>query len=262
VAYFECGKVPTGWPTLGAPQHYINQIVYTSDPQYGYSDADNSPYTIFTTDGFYSEDAVNRNYEDMGDEIGGNGFSKSQFFLMKACYINDYFCTHPWPDDDPNYGTAIAKNIGNLYALGHNGLICFGTVNDDCPGESKSPFVDFISSGKDFGEAFLAHQNAHWNAGCYSGLIIYALLGAGNLHAQPYIQYGSDIEQNRTITTSETITLNQPVLIQNVTVYQSGDWIVTSNSSGPPFYTHSEIVVRPETHFAPTTGHEVHLLAN
>jgi hypothetical protein len=21
VAYFECGKVPMGWPTLGAPQH-------------------------------------------------------------------------------------------------------------------------------------------------------------------------------------------------------------------------------------------------
>jgi hypothetical protein len=66
-----------------------------------------------------------------------------------------------------------------------------------------------------------------------------------------------------TITTSQSpFTLNQPILIQNVTISGSGNWIVTSNNSGMPAQTHSEIVVRPETHFAPTGSNMVDLKAN
>jgi hypothetical protein len=85
----------------------------------------------------------------------------------------------------------------------------------------------------------------------------------GNLRAQPYIQFGADIEQNRTITTYENISLNQPILIRNVTVNGNGNWSVTSNNSITiPPGTHSEIVIRPETDLAPTGTNVVDLKAN
>ena len=65
-----------------------------------------------------------------------------------------------------------------------------GTSDDDWDGENKSRFIDSLNSGKDFGEAFLAQQQRDWliPKNC--------LLGAGNLHTQPYVQYGAAHEQD------------------------------------------------------------------
>lgn len=78
------------------------------------------------------------------------------------------------------------------------------------------------------------------------------------------VQYGADIEQNRAITTSQSpLNLNQPILIQNVTVNGNGNWVVNSyNSTTTPPGTHSEIVIRPETDLAPTGTNVVDLKAN
>jgi hypothetical protein len=65
-----------------------------------------------------------------------------------------------------------------------------------------------------------------------------------------FCQYGWDIEKNKTITTTVTLNLNQPILVQNVTVNCSGNWSITSNNSAMPPGTHSEIVIRPETDLA------------
>jgi hypothetical protein len=247
-----------------SPDGAVDAIVDDAEPQLGYPQIDNEPSELFNMNSCFTEDEQNRGYEDMGDEPGGGGYSKSQFFLMKACEINNFISTSPPLADDPNPGTAISKNMGNLYALGHNGLICMGTASSDCPGESKAPFTTALNDGKDFGEAFLAQQNSSWFINCGSGgLMVYALLGAGSLRAQPYVQYGADIEQNMTITTPQNpLNLYQPVLVQNVTVSGSGNWSITSNNSGMPPGTHSEIVIRPETDFAPTGTNVVHLVAN
>jgi hypothetical protein len=229
----------------------VNIIVDDADPT-SYTDIDNNPSGIFTTTGFLTDDEVLRAYEDMGDEPGGGGNSKSQFFLTNACGINNFISTHPPSDKDPNFGSAISKNLGNLYGLGHNGLICMGAADDDHPGDNKAPFTTALRDGKDFGEAYIAQQNSHWN------YPFYTLLGAGNLRAQPYVQYGTYIEQPRTITGNESTSTYAPVLIQDVNVNWPGNWTVTStHDASSPFGTHSEIVVRPETHFADSS--EVHL---
>jgi hypothetical protein len=201
----------------------VDTILVNNGPT-SYPDNNNQPYGILSTNGFFTNDEINRGYEDMGDEPGGSGFSKTQFFLTKACWINNFITTKVSVDEDPK-GNGIIKNLGNLYALGHNGLICFGTANSDFPGEDKSHFTAALKNGKDFGEAFLAQQNASWNSPFYS------LLGAGNLRAQPYIQFGSDLEQNESITTTVSISKNQPVLMQGVTVNGSGNLTVTSTNN-------------------------------
>jgi hypothetical protein len=233
----------------------VDTILVNNGPS-SYPDSNNQPYKILSTNGFFTSDEIDRGYEDMGDEIGGGGFAKPQFYMTKACWINNFITTSATID---GLSSGLIKNLGNLYALGHNGLICFGTANNDAPGQDKSPFTVALRNGKDFGEAFLAEQNY---AGNFSGPF-YSLLGAGNLHALPYIQFGSDLEQNESITTTISINKNQPILMQGVTVSGSGNLTVTStnNSSSPPG-THSEIKVRPETDFNPTGTNVVHLIVN
>lgn len=270
------GGYITGHQIADAVRFRVQGVVDTAidDAQpNSYPDTLDAPFPIFRA-GFYTDDEVNRAYEDMGDEPGGGGYSKSQFFLNTACQINNYLYTTPLltqstPEDDPNMydGTAIVKNIGNLYALGHNGLVCMGATTKDMGLFDKSIYTNNLNNGKDFGEAFLAYQNAYFVVDDPSHKIItefFSLLGAGSLRAHPYVQYGSDIEQDRTITTTENISLYQPILIKNVTVNGNGNWHVTSNydfSYSPPG-THSEIIIRPETHFAPTGTNEVHLIVN
>jgi hypothetical protein len=93
----------------------------------------------------------------------------------------------------------------------------------------------------------------------FNGLF-YALLGAGTLRAQPYIQYGSDIIEYQTITTSFSLNTVNPVLVRNVTVENGASFTVTStHTSSSPVCTHSEIVIRPETCFQ--QGSEVDIKA-
>jgi hypothetical protein len=120
-----------------------------------YPDVDNHPEKIFAAKGFYTSDAVDRQYEDMGTEPGGNGLSKARFFVMNACEINN------WTHYTYNLvSTNIEKNIGNLYALGHNGLICMGASTTDMP--NKDAYIDSLAMGYDFGQAYLAQQNQYF----------------------------------------------------------------------------------------------------
>jgi hypothetical protein len=237
-----------------------NEIVDDATPT-SYADVDNSPWEILSTGGFLTDDEIHRTYEDMGNEPGGGGFSKPQFFLTNCCDINNFvYSTRilEFPND-PNYpGASIVKNIGNLYALGHNGLICMGTSTMNYADIDQSPFTSALATGKDFGEAYLAQQNANFN------VVYYNLLGGGSLHAQPYIQYGTQVEQARTITGNESTSTHAPVSIAGISVTGAGNWEVTSNHDVTlsPFGTHSEIVIRPETDLAPTGANSVHLIAN
>jgi hypothetical protein len=234
-----------------------NGIVDDAQPaNYSSIDKDNAPYGILSTPGFIRDgDQMCRGYEDMGNEPGGNGFAKPCFFLTMCCGINVY-----------NYfsGT-LDKNIGNLYALGHNGLICMGTATSNYSDIDYQPFVNVLSQGGDFGQAFLAQQNSKiWHM--YYGnpeTVWYSLLGAGSLRSKPYSQYGSIVYQGYTITSSWTVSSQNPVLISNTTVNGAGNWKVTStHNTTSPWGTHSEIIVMPETDFAPTGTNVVDLVAN
>jgi hypothetical protein len=164
--------------TPGTP--VIDSVVDDALPGNYYEEPIDSPSTIFSTTGFRSNDDVYRGFEDMGSEPGGGGFSKTQFFLTNACSINDFLCNNPGTTD---------KNVGNLYALGYNGLICMGTTINDFQGDNKGPYTRALRDGNCFGQAFLAKINQNFDGR-------YALLGAGTLRAQPYVQFSSEIIQN------------------------------------------------------------------
>jgi hypothetical protein len=224
----------------------VNETV--DDDQGNYDEPVDDPSTIFSTTGFRSTDDVYRGFEDMGSEPGGGGFSKTQFFLTNACSINDFIITTGTTD----------KNVGNLYALGYNGLICMGMTESDAGGDDKGPYTRALRDGNCFGQAFLAKINSPGMFGYR-----YALLGAGTLRAQPYVQFRSDVIQDQVINDMRLVSTNNPVLIRNVTVNGNGNLnVVTDSTTGSPFGMHSEIVVRPETVFSPTGINEVHLLAN
>jgi asparagine N-glycosylation enzyme membrane subunit Stt3 len=80
---------------------------------------------------------------------------------------------------------------------------------------------------------------------------MYALLGAGTLRAKQYIEYGSEIEQNKTVSTAVTDNVTTPVKITGVTVTNTGTYTVTSTvtTSGGQNCSHSEVDIRPETVF-------------
>jgi hypothetical protein len=224
--------------------------VMADDQPGNYPEVVDDPSSIFSTTGFRSTDDVFRGFEDMGTEPGGGGFSKTQFFLMKACSINDFI--YIW-------GSTLDKNVGNLYALGYNGLICMGNTIADPESDDKGPYTRDLRDGRCFGQAFLAQANSPF---CFNQR--YALLGAGTLRSQPYIQFGSDIIENEDITYMRLVSTNNPVLIRDVTVTGNGNLYVTSTyvDGASPFGTHGEIVIRPETVFSPTGINDVHLVTN
>lgn len=234
----------------------VDEIVNFTDPAAGYQNQINNASQVYTTTGCYTNDGEYRSYEDMGSESGGGGIAKPVFFMTNACQINCFTQTWVPASDLPPYysGPAFIRNLGNMYALGNNGLICFGAASDDDLYGSKAAFTSALRNGRDFGEAFLAQQP-------FSLVnLTFALLGAGSLQAQPYIQYGSYIEPPRTISDTESTPSSAPVLIQNVNVTGSGKWTVTSTiGSGSPVCARSEIVVRAECDFAPTGTNVVDL---
>jgi hypothetical protein len=220
----------------------IDTAIDDSQP-YLYPEQNDVSHQIFSTGGFAFSDYFNRNYEDMGTEPGGGGWSKSQFFMFCACEINNF---------------TKNKNIGMMYALGHNGLINMGAAGPDDPNQVlRTPYIQALSNGMDFGQAYIYAVNvtSKW-APSYQ---YYNLFGAGTLHAQPYIQYGSDVVADQVITYDQTLFSSNPVLIRNVSVTGNVSWDVSS--SNMPFGTHSEIVVRPETVFSPTGSDSVRLKA-
>lgn len=162
----------------------VDQTISATQPT-TYPDIDNCPQGIFSANGCYTSDAVDRSYEEMGDEPGGGGLSKTQFFLISAGQINNFIhCLGHVNSGDTtihNGSPTLSKCLGTLYALGHNGLICMGTVTADYLQDSYDPFISSLARGKDFGQAFLDQQNAR------SFGEVYSLLGAGSLKSQPYV---------------------------------------------------------------------------
>lgn len=226
----------------------IDTIIDDAQPG-TFPDSVNNPGTIFSSTGFHLSDDVFRGFEDLGSEPGGGGFSKSQFFLTNACSINDFTYSRATEKD---------KNIGNLYALGYNGLICMGATTNDYGGDDKGPYTRALRNGNCFGQAYLDKINAF-----FSTSYLFTLLGAGTLRAQPYIQYGSEVIRRRVISDTQSVSTNNPVLIGDVTVNGNGDWHVTTTHDGSsPFGTHPEIVIRPETVISPTGSNEVVFTAN
>lgn len=227
-----------------------------------YLDVDNYPQGIFATNGCMTSDEMDRGYEDMTDEPGGGGYAKPQFYLIMGCQINNFVHTNPNTITDymgepgiSNYG--ISKNLGNLYALGHNGLICMGTSTNNYSSDTYTPFVTDLASGQDFGQAFLDQQNNYWNSEDY------CLLGAGNLRSKPYVQFGTYIQPVGTISNTQNTSTDAPILVQNVNVTGAGNWTVTStNDANSPFGTNSTIDIRPECDFAPTGTNVVDFKAN
>lgn len=225
----------------------VDQIVDDAQPG-SFPDIVDDPSGIFDTTGFHSYDDVYRGFEDMGSEPGGGGCSKTQFFLMKSCNTGDFTYTSAPP--------AIKKNIGNLYALGYNGLICMAPSEGDNVLDKKGPFTRGLRNGMCFGQAYLDKIDSTFGRR-------HVLLGAGTLRAQPYIQYGSDVHSRRVISDEQWISTVNPVIVSDVTVLGTGSWYIISTHTGAsPFGTHSEIVVRAETVLSPEGENEVRLTAN
>jgi hypothetical protein len=222
----------------------IDTAIDDSQP-YTYPEQENASYQIFSNGGFAFSDYFNRNYENMGNEPGGGGWSKTQFYMFCACDINNF---------------TKSKNIGTMYALGHNGLISMGAGGPDGSDQvMRSPYINTLKNGIDFGQAFIyaLNQIAYWWPEPRSRY--YNLLGAGTLRSQPYIQNGSYIIADQTFNDGQYIFNYGTVLIRNVNV--NGNGSLTVNAHNTTFGRHSEIVVRPETVFSPTGTNEVHLKA-
>lgn len=197
----------------------------------------NSNYDIFIDNndiysgdkGFWTNDRVNRSFESMQDERSDHkAFSKVPFFITNACHIN-------------NFAFSSIDNLGNLYALGHSGLISLGTSNNNHAGRTYDVFMKDIAQGKSFGEAFLDQVNDGFWIGN-----VYALLGAGTLRAQPYIPYNTYGIENQNISTPKVSSYTRPCKISNVTITETGSFDLTSVSSSK---TPAQVVIRPETQF-------------
>lgn len=242
------------WFHSTSPDTNTNMFVDDDQPS-SYPDSNNHPTGIFSTKGFYTTDYIDRAYEEMGDEPGGNGLSKTRFFVTYSCSMNNW--TYSWTDS----GLIKPKNCGTLYALGHNGLICMGGSTEDYADADKNAYINALAAGSDFGQAYLEQSNSCWGWGtCWDPKINYALLGAGTLRAQPYVQFGSASYCGMNISTHDTINTVNPVLLCNDTVTSTGDFQVTStHSSSSPFGTHAEVVIQPETWFQ--TGSSVDIKA-
>jgi hypothetical protein len=115
---------------------------------------------------FYSEVERKRTYLSMQDD---GGQSKVLFYLTMACHINPF---------------NVRNNLGNLYAMGHNGLISMGTSTVNTASCNYGYFLHKLREGGNFGEAALLMSQRD-----YPPSKIFALLGAGTLKAKAYDPY-------------------------------------------------------------------------
>jgi hypothetical protein len=234
------------------PNNTSDYIIIDDAEPANYTPTNNNPSVLFSTKGFFVCDDISRNYEDMANEYGGKGKIQTPFFCHNACHINKFNERRADPIKD--------KNLGSLYALGQEGLICMGTASLDWPGDNKETFFNCCVNEFDFGQAFREQAQTRFG----SSSTIYALLGAGALRPKPYIQYSSLELRDKTYSTSNaTVSSAQPVYLYNVKVNLNGGLVVTSKHSETvapisPFGTYSEIKVR-ESSLSPTGTHTVRL---
>jgi hypothetical protein len=142
--------------------------------------------------------------------IEDGGPAKTHFYLMQACNISDF---------------VKDNNLGNLYAMGNNGLISCGAATSNYSGHTFEPFMDKIKTNQCFGEAAKALIQKNFPQYPYfdqKSTLIYTLLGAGTLKPRaysPYRDYNSLSLNNTTITNPyEELFVTQDVSITNVTV--------------------------------------------
>jgi hypothetical protein len=151
---------------------------------------------------FFTPEEMNRTYLGMVED---GGPAKTLFYLLQACSISDFV--------KPN-------NLGNLYAMGNNGLISFGTSTSNYTDSKFEPYIGKIRMNKCFGEAAKEHIQEHFPKNNYK--LIFSLLGAGTLKPKayiPYKDYNNLSLSNTTITDPyEDLSVAQDVSFTNVTL--------------------------------------------
>lgn len=234
----------------GIPDVIINCNTQPYIPDYAQI---NQPFGILAATAFYTNDDVDRSFEDMQDEAADHSAVSLVPFFLSAC------CETNWFTNSRQQGDCI----GNLFALGHNGLISVGHSTVDFPDYNiYKSFTDTLAAGKDIGQAFRAKAQEDWRG---PDTLICTLLGAGSLRAQPYIQYGTTSFTGETFPGGTLITLYSPILLTNMTITAYGGDVSVFSTTNPgfsPLCSHSEIVIRPETHiYPPTAGNIVDIKA-
>lgn len=109
-----------------------------------------------------------RAFTSMRDD---GGPSKTKFTIMHCCQPNNFLVRH---------------NIGNMYALAHNGLISIGRPTT-CQWPEYGILFEDLKNGASFGKAYLDFVN--YEGFPDKGKKTLALLGAGTLKANAYLPY-------------------------------------------------------------------------
>ena len=167
---------------------------------------------------FYTEQSRLRSYLTMQDD---GGQSKSLFYLLMACHINPFNKTN---------------NLGNLYAMGHNGLISMGTTTINNTNSDNNYFINPLREGKNFGEAMLEFTS-HYFPRCDR---IFALLGAGTLKSKAYHPYYDSLNitiDNIDIDKYKYYLVKNNAIIKNSSIENEGNLKIISGN---------DIIITPE----------------
>lgn len=153
--------------------------------------------------GFYCSNWNNRHFYLMPDD---GGPSKAKFFVHNVCELNLF----------------TYERVGLLYAMGHNGLISFGTVMTNYGGMDNKPLLLTVQNGGTFGEGLITMANKNK----LYGNPRFSLLGAGTLKSnpgKPYIDTMYLNISNNDITKEEIYWVGDSAKIEeNVTVQSGG----------------------------------------
>lgn len=178
---------------------------------------------------FYCSNWNDRHFYLMPDD---GGPSKSKFFVHNVCELNLY----------------TLERVGLLYAMGHEGLISFGTVMANFGGNYNTLLLSEVRKGRTFGDGMkrMANNNGLQRDPRFS------LLGAATLKcypAKPYIDTTVISIAQKDITKEEMYWAGDSACIESeVAVYPDGSLNIFAGNT---------IHIRPEFHAA--YGGNVHL---
>ena len=162
------------------------------------------------------------------------GPSKAKFTFMNACQPNNFLVRH---------------NIGNMYALDHNGLISVGRPTT-CFGTSFPEMYEGLKNGDSFGKAFLDNINNEDGfpstafPSTTSTQCIMALLGAGTLKYNAYLPY---IDATQAVFSNDIHTKWSYWIARSAEVTDMKLYYESGQDYDPELniFAGSEIVVRP-----------------
>ena len=178
-----------------------NKVVYADAVKY--VKIDPLPIQEFYIDNANDLDiSIHRSFSSMRDD---GDSSKSQFFLMNACQINNF---------------NFLNNLGNSYALADNGLLAFATSTYGGGGDFYHNLLMKLKEGKNFGEAAL--HFIKWEDK-FPGPRCFVLLGAGTLTSDPYYPYidyvdyilTGDIESKRTLWVKNNVDITDATVLSS-----------------------------------------------